>query len=147
MRAVRAFLAVQVVVFAAAASIHFGLILHGYQHLRRVRPRRSSVLLAGLGPLTWMADWARRSAIAAQLFGVLGVLGLTTIPIGIGPQTFLDLAMHAVMLALLLGGLAVTVWISPTGRGPRPGQFGATWTLSPLPDRKVSIAAEYSSSR
>jgi heme A synthase len=92
--------------------MHFGLIFEGYRH-RTAGTAESLiaiVLLAGLA-VTWVSSsWARRAAIGAQAFGIVGVLvGLFTIAIGIGPRTGIDLAFHAAMLTTLIVGLAITV--------------------------------------
>ena len=53
---------------------------------------------------------ARLVAIAAQSFGILGVVvGLFTIAIGIGPRTGLDLGLHALMLITLIAGLIIAI--------------------------------------
>jgi hypothetical protein len=109
---IRAVLIVQAAVFLAAASIHFGVTVQGYRHCQAGTAEAviALVLLLGL-LLTWTpAPWARRAALAAQVFGILGVLvGLLTIAVGIGPRTLLDLTIHAVMLVVLIGGLVLTV--------------------------------------
>jgi heme A synthase len=109
---VRALLLLQIAIFVFAASMHFGLIFEGYRH-RTAGTAESLiaiVLLAGLA-VTWVSSsWARRAAIGAQVFGIIGVLvGLFTIAIGIGPRTGIDLAFHAAMLTTLIVGLAITV--------------------------------------
>jgi len=109
---VRGFLLLQIAIFLAAVSIHFGLSLGGYGH--RAAGTAESVIAIVLGGgllLTWTpTPWNRRSAIAAQAFGVLGVLvGLFTIAIGVGPRTVLDLTLHGAMLLTLIAGLAITL--------------------------------------
>jgi heme A synthase len=111
-RILRGFLLLQIVIFLSAVSIHFGLLLNGYQH-RAAGTAESviaAVLLAAL-VLTWTpSPWSRRAAIAAQAFGILGVIvGLFTIALGVGPRTVLDLALHAAMLLALIAGLGVTL--------------------------------------
>jgi hypothetical protein len=109
MRTTRVFLAVQAAIFVAAASIHFGLTLSGYQHQAAGTAETiiAVVLVLGL-VLTW-ARFARWAAIAAQIFGVVGVLvGLFTIAIGVGPRTAFDLVLHGLMLVALVTGLVVT---------------------------------------
>ncbi len=111
-RTVRGFLLVQVAIFLVAVAIHFGLLPVGDRH-RAAGTAESviaAVLLAGL-LLTWSpSPWNRRAAVAAQTFGILGVLvGLFTIAVGIGPRTALDLALHGAMLLTLVAGLAVTL--------------------------------------
>jgi len=117
LRIVRIFLLAQAAIFVVAVSIHFGWQFTGYQH-RAAGTAESiiaCVLITGL-LLTW-SRWARVAAIAAQSFGVLGVLvGLFTIAVGVGPRTALDLAIHALMLVVLIAGLVVTV--KRPGRAP-----------------------------
>jgi hypothetical protein len=111
MRLVRGFLALQVVIFSAAASMHFGLLSSGYVHHAAGTAESviAIVLLAGLA-LTWAPPpWNGRAAAGAQAFGVLGTLvGLATIAIGVGPRTSVDLAIHGLMLVVLTSGLVVT---------------------------------------
>src|SRR2546423_11543137 len=70
------------------------------------------VLAAGL-LLPWTrGTWSRRSATAVQSFGILAVFGgLSTIAIGIGPRTMLDLTLNAALLLTLIVGLAITLRI------------------------------------
>ncbi len=106
------FLLVQVAIFLVAVAIHFGLVPVGDRHQTAGTAESviAAVLLAGL-LLTWSpSPWSRRAAVAAQTFGILGVLvGLFTIVVGIGPRTALDLALHGAMLLTLVAGLAVTL--------------------------------------
>ena len=109
---VRGFLLLQIAIFLALVSIHFGLLIGGYRH-RNAGTTESVIaaaLVAGL-LLTWTPPpWSRRAATAAQSFGILGVLaGLFTIALGIGPRTTLDLALNAALLLTLIAGLAITL--------------------------------------
>jgi hypothetical protein len=109
---VRGFLLLQIAIFLALVSIHFGLLIGGYRH-RNAGTTESviaAVLVAGL-LLTWTPPpWSRRAATAAQSFGILGVLaGLFTIALGIGPRTMLDLTRNAALLLTLIAGLAITL--------------------------------------
>ena len=111
-RTIRVFLLVEAATFVLAAMIHFGALLEGYRHQQAGTAEAviAVVLLAGLA-LTWSrSPWARRAAIGAQAFAILGVLvGLFTIAIGIGPRTALDIAYHVGILAVLIVGLAIAV--------------------------------------
>jgi hypothetical protein len=119
-RTVRGFLVLQVVIFLAAASMHFGLLLSGYVHHAAGTAESviAIVLLAGLA-LTWAPPaWNLRAAASAQAFGGFGTLvGLLTIAIGIGPRTNVDLAIHGLMLVVLTSGLVVTVRAGWSRRG------------------------------
>ena len=109
---VRGFMAVQATLFIAAGSMHFGLFLdeYAYRAAGLAESIIAAVLVLGLA-LTWASPyWARRAAIAAQSFGLLGVcVGLMTIVIGVGPRTALDLTIHGAMLVALVAGLIVTL--------------------------------------
>ena len=109
---VRGFLLLQIAIFLALVSIHFGLLIGGYRH-RNAGTTESVialVLVAGL-LLTWMPPpWSRRAATASQSFGILGVLvGLFTIALGIRPRTTLDLTLNVGLLLTLIAGLAITL--------------------------------------
>src|SRR5438105_8084557 len=109
---IRGFLVLQIVIFLAMVSIHFGLLIGGYGHRAAGTTEAviAAVLVAGL-LLTWTPPpWSRRAATAAQSLGILGVLvGLFTIALGIGPRTTLDLALNAALLLTLIAGLAITL--------------------------------------
>ena len=110
-RVVRGALVLQAAIFLVAVSIHFGLLFSGYGH-RAAGTAESIiavVLLAALVVTLLSPSRSRAVAIAAQAFGILGVVvGLFTIAIGIGPRTALDLALHALMLVTLVAGLIIT---------------------------------------
>jgi EmrB/QacA subfamily drug resistance transporter len=106
----RCLLGFEAAAFALAATVHFGALVHGYGHTAAGRAESviALVLLAGLGLSFTRARIL--AVIGAQVFGTLGVLvGLFTIAIGVGPRTGLDLAYHAVILAVLVAGLVLAV--------------------------------------
>src|SRR6267143_6739076 len=108
----RGVLLLQIAIFLSMVSIHFGLLIGGYRH--RSAGTAELVIAAALVAvllLTWTPrPWSRRSATAVQSFGILGVLGgLSTIAIGIGPRTMLDLTLNAALLLTLIVGLAITL--------------------------------------
>src|SRR6266508_4204621 len=118
----RLFLLVETVGFVAAALVHFGLLLDGYEH-RRARIAESVialVLLAGL-VVAWMRPASTRdAAVAAQGFALVGTLvGAFTIAIGVGPRTALDVVYHIAILALLTWGLVVAVRTPSDGARPQ----------------------------
>ena len=109
---IRAFLLAEAAAFAAAALVHFGLLVHGYQH-RQARVAESVialVLLAGLG-LSWVRPmWTREVGLVAQGFALLGTLvGIFTIIVGVGPRTAPDVVYHLAIVAVLVWGLLVAV--------------------------------------
>ena len=109
---VRGFLLLQIAIVLSMVSIHFGLLIDGYRQRSAGTAELviAAVLVAGL-LLTWTPrPWSRRSATTVQSFGILGVLvGLSTIAIGIGPRTILDLTLNAALLLTLIVGLAITL--------------------------------------
>jgi len=109
---IRAFLLVEAVAFAAAALVHSGVLVDGYEH-REARVAESVialVLLAGL-VVTWIRPaWTREAGIAAQGFALLGTLvGVFTIVVGVGPRTAPDIVYHVGIVAVLVWGLVVAV--------------------------------------
>ena len=108
---VRGFLLVQIAIFLALVTIHFGLLVGGYAHPGAGATELVIVAVLVFGfLLTWTPPpWSQRAATAAQSFGTVGVLvGLLTITVGIGPRTILDLSLNMVLLLTLIAGLAIT---------------------------------------
>ena len=116
MRALRFLLLLEAATFSLAALIHLGNLVEGYRHQAAATGESviACVLLGGLA-ITWApAPWRRRAFIAAQVFAILGVsVGLATIAIGVGPQTFPDVAYHVTILAVLVAGLTVAIRAAP----------------------------------
>jgi hypothetical protein len=107
---VQLFLSLQVVIFGLAALMHAGVLMPGYEHREAMIAETviGLVLFAGLVITVAAPSHTRRAALLAQAFGLVGTLvGLFMIIIGIGPQTAVDIAIHATMLALLLGGIVL----------------------------------------
>jgi hypothetical protein len=105
---VRWFLSIEALVFGAAALIHAGVLVHGYEHGKAEAAESviALALLAGLLATVSSPSSSRAIGLGAQGFALAGTLvGLLTIALGIGPRTAFDLALHAGMIALLAGGL------------------------------------------
>ncbi len=101
----------QIAIFLALVTIHFGLLISGYGHPAAGTTELVIAVVLVFGfLLTWTRPpWSQRAATAAQCFGTLGVLvGLLTITVGIGPRTILDLSLDVVLLLALIAGLART---------------------------------------
>ena len=113
------FLSVQALVFGAAALVHAGALLPGYEHREAMIAEAviaGALLLALIGVVT-SPTWSRAFGLGAQAFALLGTfVGLFTIMIGVGPQTGVDLVLHAGMVVLLITGLIVVA------RAERPHQ-------------------------
>lgn len=108
--AIRLLLLVELSTFVAAASIHLGVLLDGYDH----RPAGiaesviGAVLLIGLALSLVRPGWTAPVGFAAQAFALLGtVVGIFTIAVGVGPRTLPDIAYHVGIAIVLVGGLVV----------------------------------------
>lgn len=98
--------------FALASLAHAGILLTGFEHERAAIAESviAAVLATGLAVSRLHGTAARRAAITAQAFALLGtIVGAIMIAIGIGPQTPADIALHAVMLAMLVYGLFAAI--------------------------------------
>lgn len=119
-RTIRLFLLCEAAAFMAAALVHFGVLMDGYQH-RKAGTAESVigvVLLVGLALTFIRPRSARQLGLAAQGFALLGTLvGLFTIAIGVGPRTAPDIAFHLSIVLILVCGLVAT-------RGARGGGPG-----------------------
>lgn len=108
---IRALLLVEAVAFALAAMVHFGVLIHGYEH-DKARIAESIIalaLLAGLTVSLLRPALTRDAALVAQAFALLGTLvGLFTIMVGVGPRTVPDVIFHIAIILVLAGGLVVT---------------------------------------
>jgi hypothetical protein len=97
--------------FIIASLIHFGVLMHGYEHLWAGRAEGviGMALLIGY-VLTWiLPGWTRGIGIAVQAFALLGTsIGIYTIAIGIGPRTIPDITFHIAIVIALISGLVVT---------------------------------------
>lgn len=106
---------VQAVLFAAASLVHAGVLLGGYEHSHAATAEGiiAVVLLASVvGSLVWPGS-IRTLTLAAQGFALVGTLvGVFTMTVGVGPQTTADYVLHALLLALLVAGLAIA-WLHP----------------------------------
>lgn len=108
--AIRVFLFFEAVTFGAAALVHFGVLIDGYQHGEAgvAESVIAVVLLTGL-ILTWISRaWTRRIGLAAQAFALLGTLvGVFTIVVGVGPRTVPDIVYHVAIVVVLVWGLII----------------------------------------
>jgi len=115
---IRAFLLIEAASFATAALVHFGVLTHGYEHQAAGTAESliAVVLLIGFA-LSWASRTSTRAVgLVAQAFALLGTLvGVFTIAIGVGPRTLPDIAYHAALVAVLVGGLLATAR-APTAR-------------------------------
>jgi hypothetical protein len=118
---IRLFLLLEAAAFVAAASVHFSLVIAGYEH-RKAGVAESviaAVLILALAVTSLGRTWTRRVGLAAQAFALVGTLiGVFTITIGVGPRTLPDVAYHFAIMAVLIWGLVVAVRARLTTRSP-----------------------------
>lgn len=103
-------LIVEAFVFLIAALVHFGLLMHGYEHARAgiAEGVIAAVLAIGVLGGFFYPGWKRAVALSVQAFALLGtLLGALMIAIGVGPQTIPDRLYHGFLFVLLIGGARV----------------------------------------
>jgi len=108
---IRLFLSVEIIVFLAAALMHFGIIVKGHEHdkARIAETIIAVILFIGLLISYIFPERTRKSAIIVQGLALFGTfIGLFTIVVGIGPQSTPDYVFHTIMIFLLIAGLVVT---------------------------------------
>ncbi|HEY7612624.1 MAG TPA: hypothetical protein VH764_06510 [Gemmatimonadales bacterium] len=109
MGTIRRYLIVEALAFLAAALVHSGYLVPGYEHraARIAETVLALALLAGLAVGMARPVSARTAGLAAQAFALLGTLvGIFTMIVGVGPQSTPDVIYHLGMVALLGWGLA-----------------------------------------
>jgi hypothetical protein len=120
------FMLFEAVTFMAAALVHAGVLVDGYEH-REARIAESviaAVLLLGSTLAGLRPQWTRAAGLAAQGFALLGTLvGIVTIAVGIGPRTAPDVVYHAGIVIVLVFGLAAAA--RARGRVTPPPRFAA----------------------
>ena len=121
---IRAFLAIQTLLFAFAASAHFGLVgdrddpaAGGFETLIAI------ALAAGLVTSFIQPQATLIAARVAQGFALILTLVGFTLVLTVGPTTTFDVTMHLTMLTLLVAGLVVT-FRSPGLRRPVSAMTG-----------------------
>jgi hypothetical protein len=111
MNRIRLLLVCETLAFAGAASIHFGLLSHGYEHSKAGTAESviAAVLLIGLVLTLVLPKSTRFIALVVQLFALVGTLvGIFTIAIGVGPRTLPDVTYHIAIVLVLVWGLICT---------------------------------------
>lgn len=104
----RVFLLVEAIAFALAAMVHFGVLIHGYEHdkARIAESIIALVLLGGLAVSLLRPSLTSVAALVAQAFALFGTLvGLFTIAVGVGPRTVPDVIYHIAIIIVLIFGL------------------------------------------
>jgi hypothetical protein len=118
MTTISLFMSLEAAAFLAAAAIHFGLALHGYEHRKAGTAETviALVLLVGVALTRIRPRWTRGVGLAAQAFALLGTfVGIFTIAIGVGPRTAPDIAYHVAIVIVLVSGMVVAARARSTG--------------------------------
>jgi hypothetical protein len=104
----RSLMLLEAVTFLAAAAIHAGFLVGGYEHreARIAETVIAVVLLGGAIAASFGPVWARRAGLIAQGFALVGTtVGIFTIAIGVGPRTLADVLYHIIIVCVLIYGL------------------------------------------
>lgn len=107
---VRFLLVLEALSFAAAALVHFGVIIPGYEHAkaRIAESVIAIILLVGFMAALVNPGKIRTIALVVQGLALFGtIIGLFTIAIGVGPQSLPDIGFHVYIVILLVWGLVL----------------------------------------
>ena len=108
----RSLMLLETMAFLAAAAIHAGFLVAGYEHreARIAETVIAAVLLIGAIAASFGPVWARRAGLVAQGFALVGTMvGIFTIAIGVGPRTLADVIYHIIIVSVLIYGLLLAV--------------------------------------
>lgn len=108
------FLAVERLLFITASLVHAGCLYMGYEHGRAATAEGVIGVVLALGLVISLMRTAPAAvlALAVQSFAFLGTLvGVSTITVGVGSRTHVNLAFHAVLLLVLITGMIVA-WVT-----------------------------------
>jgi hypothetical protein len=108
----RRLLAIEAAAFAAAALVHTGVLVGGFEDPAAATAESIiGLVLAGAAVLAWSRpEWTRPVAIVAQGVALAGSLvGLYLVVRGVGPSTVPDVVFHVGIVATLAYGLVRAV--------------------------------------
>lgn len=111
---IRRFLVLEVIGFALASFVHFGVFFSGYEHpkARIAEGIIAAVLFVGLMFTIASPARTRTISLAVQGFALLGTfVGVFTIIIGVGPQSLPDIIFHVTIIGVLLSGIITAIRI------------------------------------
>jgi hypothetical protein len=113
----RPLMALEAAAFAAAALVHSGVIIGGFEDPAAATAESIiGLVLVGGAKLAWSRPaWTRRIAVSAQSFALVGsIIGLY-LNLVVGPGTVPDLVFHAGIVITLVIGLVLAVRATPDG--------------------------------
>ena len=109
MKRVRAFLGIEALAFWMASLVHSGALFRGYEHRQAMVAEGVIGMVLALGLLLILAHPRATRGVGSvvQAFALLGTLvGIFTMVIGIGPQSRLDVGLHAMFVIVLVAGVS-----------------------------------------
>ena len=112
---IKLFLIIEILGFAGAALVHFGVFISGYEHekARIAESVIALVLLIGLIIILFNPEKLKTTSYVVQGFALFGTLiRVFTIIIGVGPQTIPDKIYHVCISIILITGLILTTRIA-----------------------------------
>ena len=116
MEFLRRLLSIEAAAFAAAAIVHTGALIGGFEDPAAATAESiiGLVLVSG-ALLAWShPSWTRRIALAAQGFALAGsLIGLYLAVRGVGPNTVPDLVFHFGIVVTLVIGLVLAARRGP----------------------------------
>lgn len=124
---IRVFLGAEVVVFAIASAVHFGVVSSDQRDVGAAIAEGviAAVLLAGLIVAVLRPGVARAAGIATQGFALFFTCIGFSLVLFVGPTKGLDVAFHLIMLPLLITGLVTTIGLARDER-TTPNALGDT---------------------
>ena len=108
---IKFFLIIEILGFAGAALVHFGIFVNGYEHekARIAESVIAIILLIGLIIILLNPERLKTTSYIVQGFALFGTLiGVFTIIVGVGPQSFPDKIYHVCISTILITGLILT---------------------------------------
>jgi hypothetical protein len=115
-RDLRTLLVAEAVAFGAAALVHFGIGVQGFEDASAgtAEAITAIVLVAGVAAGSIQAELLRTAALLAQGFALAGTLVGLVLNVVVGPASAPDVVFHAVMVGVLAWGL-VGAWRTGSG--------------------------------
>ena len=112
---IKIFLISEIIGFAGAALVHFGILINGYEHEKAgiAESVIALVLLIGFIIISLNPERLKITSYVVQGFALFGTLiGVFTMIVGVGPQSMPDKIFHVCISIILITGLILTAKLS-----------------------------------